>query len=143
MPFSFNILQGKDCFTLSTETLEYIIKITKNKNPKPSNRLLSKVPSCLQTARQSKNDKLTQMSSDSVQQTLKSNFSHFEILDFSFCQQHAAMARVQHRQNISHQSQLKSKCNCCKNNPKYKSSPLDQSLSCQFARVIPAFCFWF
>ena len=86
MPFSFNILQGKDCFTLSTETLEYIIKITKNKNPKPSNRLLSKVLSCLQTARQSKNDKLTQMISDSVQQTLKSNFSHFEILDFSFCQ---------------------------------------------------------
>ena len=86
MPFSFDILQGKDCFTLSTETLEYIIKITKNKNPKPSNKLLSKVPSCLQTARQSKNDKLTQMISDSVQQTLKSNFSHFEILDFSFCQ---------------------------------------------------------
>ena len=46
MSLSFNILQGKDCFTLrSKETLEYIIKITKNKNPKPSNSLLSKVPS--------------------------------------------------------------------------------------------------
>ena len=48
MSLSFNILQGKDCFTLrSKETLEYIIKITKNKNlkPKPSNSPLSKVPS--------------------------------------------------------------------------------------------------
>ena len=89
MSLSFNILQGKDCFTLrSKETLEYIIKITKNKNPKPSNSLCycPKYRLCLQTARQSKNDKMTQMSSDSVQQTLKSNFSHFEILDFSFCQ---------------------------------------------------------
>ena len=84
MPFSFNILQVKDCFTLKLWNI--LSKLLKIKILNLPIAYCPKYRLCLQTARQSKNDKMTQMSSDSVQQTLKSNFSHFEILDFSFCQ---------------------------------------------------------